>query len=63
VVRHFVALCVWCGRARRKFFIVRKLWVQPDEDIVIVKECERVGKGRAWWERRDVVKRCGRAEG
>jgi hypothetical protein len=28
-----------------------------------VKECERVGKGRAWWERRDVVKRCGRAEG
>jgi hypothetical protein len=63
VVRHFVALCVRCGRGGGKFFILRELWVEADEEIVVVEKREGVGEGRAWWERRDVVKRCRRAEG
>jgi hypothetical protein len=63
MVRHFVSLRIRCGWGGRNFFIVRELWVEPDKDIVVVKECEGVGEGRPWWERRNVVKCCGRAEG
>jgi hypothetical protein len=49
VIGNFVALRVGCGWLGRQCLVVRKFWIEADEQVVVVEVFQGVLKGRTPW--------------